>query len=212
MKKSFSGMPETMADFPRYGFSWMDFVTSIPSPVFLVTGYKADGKPNACLHSWTSFVGDDDGFYAILSLVNTAGHMYQSARETGVMVLNFPSAALFPKCLDTIRNNQPEDDEIALAGLTAVPAETVNAPSVSECFLNLECKLLWERPMHEGSRHAVLCAKVNNIVIDEAHLDENGQGRIGSGGYLYNIMSAVNPLTGEVWKDAVGELHKVSDM
>lgn len=51
MKMEINGLPETMAGIQRYGFSWMDFVTAIPSPIFVVTGYKANGKPNACLQS-----------------------------------------------------------------------------------------------------------------------------------------------------------------
>ena len=39
-------------------FSWMDFITAIPSPLFVVTGWKANGKENACLQSWATFVSD----------------------------------------------------------------------------------------------------------------------------------------------------------
>lgn len=37
--------------------SWYDFVTAMPSLVFVVTGWKSNGKENACLHSWSSFAG-----------------------------------------------------------------------------------------------------------------------------------------------------------
>ena len=35
--------------------SWYDFIAGMPSLVFVVTGWKSNGKENACLHSWSSF-------------------------------------------------------------------------------------------------------------------------------------------------------------
>ena len=46
MKYSYKEMPEqmkgTFGDFSRnFGFSWKEFVVTVPSPLFLVTTYKA---------------------------------------------------------------------------------------------------------------------------------------------------------------------------
>jgi len=43
-KKEYSAIPESMRTMETYGFSWMDFVTAIPSPLFVVTSYKSNGK------------------------------------------------------------------------------------------------------------------------------------------------------------------------
>jgi hypothetical protein len=96
MKKEYSAVPSSMAQMETYGFSWMDFVTAIPSPLFVVTSYKSNGKPNACLQSWAFFNGGTKGFYAILSNVNKAGHLYQTVKDKGEVVLNFPSADIYP--------------------------------------------------------------------------------------------------------------------
>lgn len=57
--------------------SWYDFVAGIPSLVFVVTGWKSNGKENACLQSWSSFVGGgSDDFICILGKVDKGGHMY----------------------------------------------------------------------------------------------------------------------------------------
>lgn len=39
MKKEYRAKPESMKSIPTYGFSWVDFVTAIPSPLFVVTSY-----------------------------------------------------------------------------------------------------------------------------------------------------------------------------
>ena len=47
MKKIYKNIPHTMKNMETFGFSWMDFVTAIPSPLFVVTTYKS--MP-ACSH------------------------------------------------------------------------------------------------------------------------------------------------------------------
>ena len=202
-----------MKNMQTYGFSWMDFVTAIPSPLFVVTTYKSNGKPNACLESWACFNGSTSGFYAILSSVKKSGHLYQSIQETKEAVLNFPSADCYDKCVQTIANNGFDNDEITLSGLTSEQASVVNAPMIKECFLNLECRYLWEKEIVEGSSTVLMCLEVVNICADEIYLDEKLQGRYGDTGYLYNVHYPVNPenYNGKS-NDWIATLHKKKDM
>ena len=100
-----------------------------------------------------------------------------------------------------------------MSGLTPEQASVVNAPLIKECFLNLECRYLWEREIVEGSSHTLMCLEVVNILADEIYLDEQKQGRYGDTGYLYNIHYPVNP---ENFKgtshDWLATLHKKRDM
>ena len=151
-----------------YGnMSWYDFVTAMPSLVFVVTGWKSNAKENACLQSWSTFAGSGaDNFICIMGKVDKGGHMYQSLKETKVCVLNFPSNDIYDRCIKTIGNNQFETDEITASGLTAEKASKVNAPRIKECFLNIECEFLWEHELFEGSKEvAVFCFKLTNLPI-----------------------------------------------
>jgi flavin reductase (DIM6/NTAB) family NADH-FMN oxidoreductase RutF len=209
MKKEYSKLPETMKNIEFYGFSWIDFVTSIPSPLFLVSTYKSNGKPNACLQSWATFVGNDNDFLCIMANVNKNGHMYKSIKATEEMVLNFPSADIFPKCVETIKNNGFDVDEITKSGLTLEKATMVNAPRIKECFLNLECKYVWEKDHAEGSEHVVMCVKIINVVMDTQYYNEKIKGRYEKTGYIYNIHNPMNPETGEMEGDSIGILEKI---
>jgi flavin reductase (DIM6/NTAB) family NADH-FMN oxidoreductase RutF len=204
MKKEFSTLPETMKNKEFYGSSWIDFVTSIPSPLFLVTGYKSNGKPNACLQSWSTFSGE----YCIMASVNKNGHMYKSIKETGELVINFPSVDIFPKCANTIKNNDYEEDEITKSGLTVEKATIVNAPKIKECFLNLECRYLWEKEIFEGNDHVVMCVKIIKVEMDTQYYNEKTKGRYGETGYIYNIHNPMNPDTGEEDGDSIGIIEK----
>ena len=49
MKKEFKQYPQAIDESKLYGFSWMEHVLAIPSPLVVVTSYKANGKPNATM-------------------------------------------------------------------------------------------------------------------------------------------------------------------
>jgi hypothetical protein len=178
--------------------SWYDFVTGMPSLVFVVTGWKSNGKENACLQSWSTFAGSGaENFICIMGKVNKGGHMYQSLKETRVCVLNFPSNDIYDRCIKTIGNNQFEADEITASGLTAEKASKVNAPRIKECFLNIECEFLWEHALFKGSREVAVALKAVNICMDSERYDQSKLGRYGRHGYLFQIDQPTNPETGE---------------
>lgn len=207
MKKEYSQAPETIDERELYGFSWMEFVAAIPSPLMVVTSYKENGKTNATMQSWATFVSEE-GFYCIFGSVHKKKHMYNTIKRSGQLVINFPSADIYGKCMQTIQNNGYDDDEIEKSGLTSEPASMVNAPRIKECFLNLECEYVWEKEITEGNDHVVMCVKVVNVCMDEEYFDEEKKGRYGETGYLYNIHSPRNPETGKGGEDCVGILAK----
>ena len=216
MKYAYRDMPEslkgTYADFSRnFGFSWKEFVATVPSPMFLVTTYKSNGLPNACMQSWSTFTSANhgNGFYAILASVNKNGHLYQSLQETKEAVINFMSADSHAACMATIRNNTFEADEITASGLTVEKADWVNAPMVKECFMNLECKYVWEKEIVPGDDHVMICLEVLGLHIDEDHLKD----RTGEQGLLYNIHYQMNPENvGKTAHDYAAVLQKKIDV
>jgi len=189
--------------------SWYDFVTGMPSLVFVVTGWKSNGKENACLQSWSTFAGSGaENFICIMGKVNKGGHMYQSLKETRVCVLNFPSNDIYDRCIKTIGNNQFEADEITVSGLTAEKALKVNAPRIKECFLNIECEFLWEHELFEGSQEVVVALKAVNICMDSERYDQSKLGRYGKRGFLFQIDQPTNPETGETTPFGPGILEQ----
>jgi len=203
MKKEilFSERPEKFTEQYLEAFgnmSWYDFVTAMPSLVFVVTGWKSNGKENACLQSWSTFAGGGpDDFICIMGKVAKHGHMYQSLKETGVCVLNFPSNEIYDRCIKTIGNNQFDADEITASGLTAEKASKVNAPRIKECFLNIECEYLWEHELFAGSKEVAVALKAVSICMDRDYYDQSKLGRYGVHGYLFQIDQPTHPETGE---------------
>ncbi|MCL2704016.1 MAG: flavin reductase [Defluviitaleaceae bacterium] len=204
MKKEFSAKPEIMKEvWPGEfkSFSWKELMTAIPTAMFLVTGWKSNGKENACLQQYSTFVTDSGEFICIMGWVSKNGHMYKSLKETGCCVLNFPSGDLNDQCIKTVENNQYETDEITASGLTAEKAAAVNAPRIAECFLNIECEYLWEQQNFEHSSRVVVALKAVHICMDSERYDQGKLGRYGETGYMYNIYNARNPDTDKAESD-----------
>ena len=191
MKKEFDKFPEAFAGQELYGFSWLEHTAAVPSPLVVVTTYKSNGKPNATMQSWCTFTGEE-GYHCIFSSVHKSGHMYRSIKETGCCVVNFPSADILDKCMDTIKNNGFE----------------TNAPRIKECCLNMDCELEWEHDLSEDGTHATICVKVTGISMDDRRYNDGDLGRYGETGYLYNIHSPRNPETGEASDTYAGILSR----
>lgn len=196
MKYQYNEMPESMrgtyGDFSKnFGFDWKEFVMGIPTPMFLVTTYKSNGQPNATMQSWAGFTSANHGggYYAILCSVNKNGHLYQSLHEKKEAALNFMSADLYETCMQTVRNNQFDADEITASGLTVEKASWTDAPMVAECFMNLECRYLWEKEIVPGDEHVMICLEVIGGHIEEDYLED----RYGEKGVLYNVHYPMNP-------------------
>jgi len=83
-------------------------VATVPAPLFLVTTYKSNGMPNACMQSWATFTSADhgNGFYAVLSSVNKNGHLYKSVNETKEAVINFMSEEYHAACMASVGAKQ----------------------------------------------------------------------------------------------------------
>ena len=195
-KKQFYILPESMKNMQFWGFSWLEYVLSVPSPLVLVTGYKNNGLANATMDSWLGFSSENE-FYCIFGSVDKRSHMYEVAKNQKQLVVNFPDKDVLDRCMSTIQNNFYDKDELALAGLPYQNGSRVNAPVVEDCFLNLECEVAWEKPLCEGGTHCIVCTRVVNVWFDEEHYNSEKLGRYGESGYLYNIRSTLNPETGE---------------
>ena len=44
-------------------FSHLETTSAIPSVLFAITTWKANGEPNVCFHAWSCFHGDKTAFF-----------------------------------------------------------------------------------------------------------------------------------------------------
>lgn len=192
-------------------FSWVEYVSAIPQTISVITTWKENRIPNACLQAWTMYGGDADGYYVVFSIMNDT-HTSRNILRKRDFVVNFPGMDEFPRCYQTITNNADEIDEITASGLTVEPGQVVDAPRIKECFLNLECRLEWHRPLHDGSYWHVFAGEVVHVGIESKRAQGGTYGRYGSSGFIYNIHSPIDPATGAQDDSMVGILEPTRKM
>jgi flavin reductase (DIM6/NTAB) family NADH-FMN oxidoreductase RutF len=203
--------PYLIEDWPgKYEvFSWLEYVVTVPNPIFLVTTRKANGAANANLHSWGLLVGERDHYSSLLALLDHT-HTYANIMREGEWCLNYPSVEQHVPCFETIQCNGPDNDEIVDAGLTAEAAHTVGAPRIAECATNLECVLAWHRPLYEDSRWHLFVGRVLHVAMDETAMAIDPDQRVQALGVMYNVRGTVNPLNGEYYgPNTLGVLNQV---
>lgn len=178
-------------------FSWLEYAVTIPNAMFLITTRKANGEPNACLHSWGFLMGDRDNYTSILGVLDYY-HTYENILREGEWCLNYPSVDDYEKCFETIFVNEADNDEISEAGLTVEAAQVVRAPRIAECPINIECRLEWQRPLYEDSQWHILAGRVVHVAMDERALAHDPTERMRNMRLMYNIRGTLNPVSGEM--------------
>jgi flavin reductase (DIM6/NTAB) family NADH-FMN oxidoreductase RutF len=190
-------------------FSWLAYVVAIPNSISLITTRKANGAPNACLHSWGLLVGDRDNYTSLLAM-HDYFHTYENILREGEWCLNYPSFEHYPQSFETIRVNHPDNDEITDAGLTVETSKKVQAPRIAECKINLECKLEWHHPLYEGSSWVLVAGKVLHVAIDENVTVTDPAERMNAMKLMYNIRGTINPTNLEMYgPNSLGLLSEV---
>ncbi len=201
-------------DWPgKYGvFSWLEYIVTVPNPIFFVTTRKANGSPNANLHSWGLLVGEKGNYSSLLALlVHT--HTYENILREGEWCVGFPSYQYYQQCFETIRLNELDNDEITDSGFTVEPAKTVQAPRIAECLVSLECQLAWHHPLYENSRWHLFTGRVSHVAMDDSAMVPDPVQRMQTMELMYNIRSTVNPMTGEQYgPNTIGLLSRVEEI
>ena len=189
-------------------FHWFEFVCGIPHSLFMISTYKENGKPNACLHSWSSFSGDGGGFFAVMPGILRHSHTFENILRTKEFCINFLSRDYFEKCRKTINENSYEADEFTLGEFTLESSKTIKSPRIKESFLSLECSLEMEMDLSQKGISSLIIGKVSAIGIDESFVS-NTDNRYGQNGFMFNIHQPKNPLNAKGEVSGIGVIDIV---
>jgi len=190
-------------------FSWLEYVFSVPNPIFIITTRKANGAPNANLHSWGLLIGEKGNYSSLLALLDNT-HTFTNIIREGEWCVGFPSFEYHPQCFETIHVNAPDNDEITAAGFTIEAAKVIQAPRIAECSASVECRLEWHHALYAGSPWHLFAGRVVHLAMEEAVMVPEPVERLRRMGLMYNVRSTVNPLTGEQYgPNTLGLLSRV---
>ncbi len=173
------------------------------TPVVLISSVNEDGSPNLAPMSSAWWLG----WHCMLGLA-AASKTPQNILRTGECVLNLPSVDQV-SAVDRLARTTGSDpvpaakvrrgyrhvrDKFRLAGLTPLASETVAAPRVAECPVQLEATVDSVRPFAEGDpkwrgRALAIDVRVQRVHVAQSILMQGNANRIDPDHWRPLIMS-----------------------
>ena len=163
------------------------FTALYPVPVVLVTCVNEQGAPNIITLAWVGTVASKPPQAAVAIRPTRYSHAVIS--RTKEFVINIPNEDLLPAVDQCGHVSGARTDKFAQTGLTPEPASQIQAPLITECPVNLECKLT--QTISLGS-HDLFIGEIVAVHVDEELLDEHGP-------IDYSKVKAVAYLGNEYW-------------
>ncbi len=141
-----------------------------PVPTVLVTSMLAGGTPNIITVAWTGIMNSVPPILYVG--LDTNRYSNKLIKESGEFVVNIPTAAQ-AKVVDFCGMVSGEKvDKFKETGLTTTPATYIKTPLISECPVNLECKV--RQTVNLGS-HDAFIAEILAVHYNEDVLNEMGR-------------------------------------
>jgi flavin reductase (DIM6/NTAB) family NADH-FMN oxidoreductase RutF len=141
-----------------------------PTPVLIVGTYDAQGKANGMAAAWGGICCSRPPCVSVS--LRAATHSHGSIVARGAFTVSVPSEAHVVQADYFGLASGRDVDKYAMAGLTPVRSELVDAPYVAEFPLVLECRLLHTV---EIGLHTEFIGEILDVKADEAALDERGR-------------------------------------
>jgi flavin reductase (DIM6/NTAB) family NADH-FMN oxidoreductase RutF len=146
-----------------------------PRPIALVSTIDAEGRHNAAPMSFFNVFSHEPPIL-ILGIQpredGSAKDTVANLRRSGEFVVHMVDMAIARAMLVTGRDLPPGEDEIALAGLTAVPARQVRAPRIAESPCAMECRT---EQIIDYPRRAIVLGRVVQMFVRDSCLDPRGR-------------------------------------
>lgn len=107
-----------------------------PGPIVLVSS-AWKGERNIMTMGWHMMAG----FSSICCYISSGNYSHHLIRGSRACVINVPDVAIATKVVDVGNSSGGDIDKFDEFGLTAVPGDKVDAPTIAECHSSFECKL-----------------------------------------------------------------------
>ena len=184
-------------------FSHFETTAAVPGPLFAITTWKENGKPNVCLHSWSCFHGDKTAFFAVMGNLYQHTHTYANILRERCFCINFLPVSCYDRLTETIFHNEYDSDEFQTGGFALEEARTIHAPVIREAFLTMECTLRDVQDLSGTGMAAMVIGEVQHMSVEEDYARGYAK-RDGEEGFMMLVPAPQNLVTGEPDLSAIG--------
>jgi flavin reductase (DIM6/NTAB) family NADH-FMN oxidoreductase RutF len=140
-----------------------------PTPVLMVGTYDQEGKPNLMNAAWGGICCSDPPCVAVS--VRKSRHTYDAIVRRGAFTVGIANESTMTEADYVGIASGRDADKCAVAGLTPVRSELVDAPYAEEFPVVLECRLLHTL---ELGIHTQFIGEIIDVKADQNILSEDG--------------------------------------
>lgn len=184
-----------------------------PVPAVMVSCQRKEEKPNIITVAWAGTVCTNPAMVSIS--IRPERYSYSIIKESGEFVINLVTKDLvYATDYCGVRSGK-DVDKFKEMKLTPQQSVHVNAPSIEESPVNIECRVV---DILEYGSHHVFLAEVLGVTVDESLMDANGKfdlGRAGlvaySHGEYYELGKKIGKFGFSVQKQKNEKIRKKSD-
>ena len=149
---------------------WKPGTMLYPVPAVMVSCKSSEGVDNIITVAWTGIICSDPAMLYIS--IRPERFSYDIIKESGNFVVNLPTGKLV-YALDYCGVKSGRDvNKFEHLGLSAQKSNLVEAPSIGECPLSLECKV--KDIIHLGT-HDMFLGEILCVDVAEKFLDKTGK-------------------------------------
>lgn len=144
--------------------------TWLPTPVWVIGSYDKEGKPNMMTAAWVGICCSRPPCVTVS--LREATYTYGNIMERKAFTVNVPpeSYASVASYFGSVSGR--DEDKLAGSGLTAVVADSVDAPYLAEFPLVVECRVIHT---HRVGLHTMFIGEIKDVKADPSILDEEGR-------------------------------------
>jgi flavin reductase (DIM6/NTAB) family NADH-FMN oxidoreductase RutF len=141
-----------------------------PTPIMLAGTYDGNGKPNIAAIAWAGVCNADPPLVGLA--VRPSRHTHSAIVARKAFTLSIPTQDMAAATDFAGLATGRETDKFAVAGLSPVASEAVDAPYVAECPVILECSLYQQIAFPS---HTYFIGEVRDILAERAFLSTSGK-------------------------------------
>ena len=141
-----------------------------PAPKILVSCRGLDGKDNALVVAYCCNCSYDPPM--LMVGIVPSRYSYKMIKDTGCFVVNLPGKD-YKDIFDYLGSKSGRDeDKLSVMNVKLAEGQKVNAPILSDCPVNIECKVV--DSILTGS-HEMFVGKIEAVHADEGLVDSEGK-------------------------------------
>ena len=141
----------------------------LPQPVLIIGTYNNDGTPNAMNAAWG---GQWDAKEIMISMGKHATTENLARCEEFTIAFATKDTMVASDFVGIV-SAKNDSEKMQKTGWTAIKAENVNAPVVTDFPMTMECRIL--RKIDESEEGYYIVAEIVNILVDETYIGEDGK-------------------------------------